>query len=195
MMRTLLVITAALGIAFGGSVWLTSYSLQQSDQFGGVNIGGWTAYPLAGTLEADPYAKARLARDATLSLGATEGVTFYASQDTQGAALNSSCDYLIEGKSPSARLWTIYALKTARGRISGIPADWPSFLNSETIGYAVGGQFKIVVSALARPDNWLAVPKSSDFLLALNLYDSPVATNKGLVETSLPTVERGNCNG
>ncbi len=195
MIRNLIVIAAALVIAFSGGAWLTAYSIQQSDQFGGITIGGWTAYPLAGTLEADPYAKARLARDAALALGAAEGVTLYADKDSQGAALFSRCDYTVEGKSPSARLWTIYALNTQKAKLTGIPDEWPSFLNSETIAYGAGGIFTINVSASARPNNWLAVSKASGFILALNLYDSPVATNKGLVETTLPTVTRGKCDG
>ena len=195
MIKNMAVIAVALLIAIGGGAWLTSYSIQKSSQFGGVTIGGWTAYPLDGTLEADPYAKARLARDAALSIGAAEGVTFYAVADDKGEPMNSRCEYSVEGNNVSARLWTIYPLNRSKGRLEGIPAEWPTYLNSETIAYGPDGAFQISVSAYARPNNWLAVPKVSGFTLALNLYDSPVATNKGLVETSLPKIIRGKCNG
>ncbi len=195
MLRNLLVIAVALVIAIGGGAWLTSLAMNETGQFGGVTIGGWTAYPLEGTLEADPYAKARLARDAALAIGAAEGVTFYASADDAGERLTSDCDYTVEGRTISARLWTLHPLSPDSNRLAGIPDKWPAFLNSETIAYDADGSFRITVSAFARPYNWLALPKNSGFVLALNLYDSPVATNKGLVETSLPKVTRGECNG
>ena len=195
MIRTMLTIAVSLFIALAGGAWLTAAVLRGAGQFGGVTIGAWTAYPLAGTLEADPYAKARLARDAALSLGAAEGVTFYASKDSNGAELTSRCTYLVEGANPAARLWTLYALTIRSERLAGVPAEWPSFLNSQTILYGGKDTFAISVSAHARPNNWLAVPPATGFILALNLYDSPVATNKGLVETSLPSVKRGECNG
>ncbi len=195
MLRTLLVVASALAIAIGGGAWLTSLAMNETGQFGGVTIDGWTAYPLEGTLEADPYAKARLARDAALAIGAAEGVTFYAVADDTGERLSSRCDYSIEGRNVSARLWTIHPLRPDSNRIAGIPEKWPAYLNSETIAYDADGSFKIAVSAFPRPYNWLALPKNSSFVLALNLYDSPVATNKGLVETSLPKVTKGDCNG
>lgn len=195
MIKKMAVIAVALMIAIGGGAWLTSFSIKKSSQFGGITIDGWTAYPLDGTLEADPYAKARLARDAALSIGAAEGVTFYADSDDKGDLLNSRCDYSIEGGNVSARLWTLYPLDRGKGRIDGAPFEWPTYLNSESIAYGTDGKFQISISAYARPNNWLAVPKATGFTLALNLYDSPVATNKGLVETSLPKVIRGKCNG
>ncbi len=184
----------SLGLALGGGAWLTAVALQKSGDFGGITIDGWTAFPLSGTQEADPYAKARLARDAALALGAAEGVTFYATEDAQGDPLASGCDYTLEGRSPSARLWTIYALDSSKARLAGLPELWPTSLNSEVIAYGPDGQFKITVSSQARPNNWLAVPAARRFTLALNLYDSPVATNKGLVQTNFPKVIRGDCH-
>ena len=195
MLKNMLVTVVALAIAFGAGSWMTHFAMNKSGQFGGVTIDGWTAYPLDGTLEADPYAKARLARDASLAIGAAEGVTFYAGADDEREPLTSRCDYSIEGRNVAARLWTIHPLNPAKRRLAGTPDRWPAYLNSETIGYDADGAFKINVSAFARPDNWLALPKNTDFMLALNLYDSPVATNKGLVETSLPKVIRGKCRG
>lgn len=195
MIRTILTVAAALAIAIGGGAWLSSVALKGTGQFGGVTIGAWTAFPLAGTPEADPYAKARLARDAALSLGAAEGVTFYAARDSNGAALDSKCLYTVEGDSPSARLWTIYALAKDYGRLAGVPDEWPSRLHSQSIFYGDRDRFAITVSPHAQPNNWLAVPPNTGFQLALNLYDSPVATNKGLVDTSLPAIKKGVCDG
>ncbi|MGB8819192.1 MAG: DUF1214 domain-containing protein [Rhizobiaceae bacterium] len=195
MIRTILVTAAALLFAIGGGAWLTDVSLRRFDRIGRIEFDGWTANPVNGTLSADPYSKARLARDASLSMGAAEGVTFYASKDEDGRPLTSQCTYLISGQNPSARLWTLLALSNSRTRFDRISDDLPSSLASERMVFGKKMAFEIQVSASARPGNWLAVPRKTDFTLALNLYDSPVATNKGLVETKLPSVKRISCDG
>jgi hypothetical protein len=187
-------IAIAVVVALAAGTYMTWYSIRGSDKFGAVKIGGWIAYPEAGTAVADPYAKARLARDATLSLGAAEGVTFFAEQDDTNQPLTGSCNYEIVGASPSARLWTLFAVGTNQIPLKLSDAAWPASLHSSSIIYENAGGFRISVSAKARPDNWLAVNERQIFVLAFTLYDSPVATNKGLVETTFPIVKRLGCD-
>ncbi len=71
----------------------------------------------------------------------------------------------------------------------------PATLTSDDLAYGTMQQFEIEISAYARPGNWLAIPIEDRFMLALNLYDSPIATNKGLVDTSLPSIKRVRCHG
>jgi hypothetical protein len=185
-------ITVAVALTCGA--YMTWYSIRGTDKFGAVTIGGWIAYPEAGTAVADPYAKARLARDASLSLGAAEGVTFFADRDETGLQLTGSCSYLISGSSPSARIWTLYAVGSNQIPLQLDDANWPSSLHSNSILYESSGGFRISVAATARQDNWLAVKAGQNFSLAFTLYDSPVATNKGLIDTSFPSVKKVNCD-
>jgi hypothetical protein len=187
-------IALAVGVALAAGTYVTWYSIRGADNFGAVTIGGWTAYPEAGTSVADPYAKARLARDASLSLGAAEGVTFFAGRDADGQILSGSCNYTIAGTSPSARIWTLFAVGTNQIPVKLTDTAWPTSVHSNSIIYENSGGFRIAVSAKARPDNWLAVQEGQVFILAFTLYDSPVATNKGLVETPFPSVKKVNCN-
>ena len=55
----------------GASVW---YTLKANESVGAVTIGEWTAFPLMGTLDADPYSRARVAREGLLTLGRAEGL-------------------------------------------------------------------------------------------------------------------------
>lgn len=187
-------IGVALCVALGVGAYATWYSIRGADTFGAVTISGWTAYPEAGTPVADPYAKARLARDATLSLGAAEGVTFFAARDKDGDALNGDCSYEIYGISPSARVWTLYAVGSDQTPLKLSDKSWPSSLHSQAISYEATGGFRITAAFRARPENWLAVKRAQAFTLAFTLYDSPVATNKGLVETPFPTIEKVGCD-
>jgi hypothetical protein len=187
-------ITLALAVALTGGAYATWKSIRGTDTFGAVTIGEWISYPDSGTTSADPYAKARLARDASLALGAAEGVTFFADRDGVGDALSGACTYEIAGDSPTARIWTIFAVGKNQTPMTLDDPAWPVSLHSSSIFYQNTGGFRILVSATARPDNWLAVKANDPFVLAFTLYDSPVASNKGLIETAFPTITKVKCD-
>jgi hypothetical protein len=194
MIFRMLQIVVALCVALGGGAWLTWYTLRGGDSFDAVTIGGWTAYPDAGTPAANPYAKARLARDGSLSIGAAEGVTFFSDKDVEGNALTGSCQYEMRGTSPSARLWTLVVARPNQLPVALEQSDWPASVHSQSVLYLDDGSFSLSIAAAPKPDNWLSVPAGERFILAFTLYDSPVATNKGLIETPFPIVKKVGCD-
>src|SRR5262245_18834658 len=108
MIRTVLLILVTLAIAIGGGAASVWYALEAQEGVGAVRIGSWTAYPTMGAPDADPYSKARAARQGLLALGRAEGVAFFAAHDASGMLLSRNCSYLIEGSTPPARFWTFY---------------------------------------------------------------------------------------
>ncbi len=194
MLFRMIQITVVLAVALVGGSYATWNSIRGTETFGSVTIGEWITYPDTGTSGADPYAKARLARDASLSLGAAEGVTFFADNDVDGNTLSGACTYEISGNSPTARIWTLFAVGQNQTPMTLNDPAWPISLHSSAILYENTGGFRISVSAKARPDNWLAVKPNDPFVLAFTLYDSPVASNKGLIETSFPTITKVKCD-
>jgi len=84
--------------------------------FGAVSVGPWTAWPLEGSTDADPYSLAMLARTGEVPLGAGEGLSFTAQEDGAGELLSGKCTYEIKGETPAARLWTLTAYD-ATGRL------------------------------------------------------------------------------
>ena len=86
-------------------------------------------------------------------------------------------------------------LDTDEGALSAAREGLPASLTSDSLAYGPDQRFEIEISAYARPGNWLAILPGETFLLALNLYDSPIATNKGLVDTALPSIKRVRCHG
>ena len=57
-----------------------------------LTIGSWTAWPKTGTVDADPYARAAIARIGRLPIALGDGVSFTALSDDNGRLLDGRCD-------------------------------------------------------------------------------------------------------
>jgi hypothetical protein len=187
-----IIIVCCIAIGLGST--LTYFSLGGAG-FIPLVIGQWVAFPQAGTLNADPYSKAKLMREPFLALGAAEGVMFFAHYDEKGVPLSGLCDYEIVGKNPSARLWTMFIVNTDYTSLQLDDINWPTFLNARSIIYHNATDFRISVASKARTDNWIAVSREKNFIVVMTLYDTAIVTNKGMIETLMPTLKKLNCDG
>ena len=91
----------ALAVAAFVGLGLTYYALSRGAAFGGLSIDSWDAYPKTGTLEADPYARASIARSGRLPIALGDGVSFTVPRTTTArcsTAAATSC-------SPASRRW------------------------------------------------------------------------------------------
>jgi Uncharacterized conserved protein len=190
--RVPLLIAIALTIAFGGGIWSTLVALDATVGFGAIKLGPWEAFPQAQTASADPYAKAHRANAGKLLYASAEGLTFTAATDETGARLSGDCSYRMSGHTPPARLWTLFTT-LPDGRRPTSNADLPSALNSRTVLRDAEGAFEIVISPTATPGNWLAVPARGPFRLTLTLLDTPTAGSSGLIDLSMPRIEKIGC--
>ena len=187
-LKTLLAL--ACGVAMG--LFLTWLTIERGYGFGAVKAGPWTAWPRSGTAEADPYARAALARNAETPLGLAEGLAFTASEDSAGRQLDAACLYRLSGAVPPARYWTL-TLSDARGRLAETAQGRYGFTSAEILRDG-DGRFEISVARGVQPGNWLQPGAQKRFLLALRLYDSPVsATASALERAALPVITRGEC--
>ena len=190
--RLPLFIALILAIAFGGGIWSTLVALNATVGFGAIKLGAWQAFPQAQTVDADPYAKAHRANAGRLLLGGAEGLRFTADVDESGERLNGNCTYAIIGKTPVARLWTLFASDRNDQPPSG-NADLPLALNSRIILRERDGSFVVQVSSEAQAGNWLAVQPARPFRLTLTLLDTPTAGSSGLIDLSMPRVQKIGC--
>ena len=187
---TLLSLAIAIGLG-GGSVW---YTLDAQSGAGAIRIGPWTAFPDIGTLDADPYSQARVARQGALTLGRAEGLSFIAETDSRGEDLLRECSYTIEGGFPTARFWTLYVADQALDPIaSGRPHR--AVLHSHEILRQPDNSSVITVAPNAAPGNWLPISSSGPLRFVMNFYDTPIAASTGLSDVKLPTIVRTGCNG
>ena len=192
MFRTVLLTLATLAIAIGGGAGSVWYALNAQEGVGAVTIGSWTAYPDMGAPDADPYSKARQARLGLLPLGRAEGLAFIAAHDAGGAPLSRQCSYVIEGSTPPARFWTLYAADRSLRMIAPEGGRRPA-LQSLAILRNSDNSFAIAVAPDAAPGNWLRISGNGAMVLVLTLYDTPVAGVIGVEDVALPQVLRTAC--
>lgn len=185
-----LAVAFAVAVIVGvGSAW---FAVDRGTIFGAVSAGGWTAWPQEGSAEADPYTLAMLARTGEVPLGAGEGLSFTATRDVDGNPLSGRCDYDVAGNTPAARLWTLTAYDDDGALMANV-AGRPGFHSREIVRDA-NGDFRIRLSAVVQPGNWLPIGAVDRFRLELRLYDTPLTTGSQLTELTMPAIRKVACS-
>lgn len=182
-----LVLAAVIGL---GATWL---ALTRGVAFGSLTVGAWTAWPKSGSVDIDPYARAAIARNGVLPIGAGDGVAFYAHTDDAGNAFDGRCTFLLSGMTPAARFWTV-TLYDAQGRLVANTIDRHGFTSAEIVRDA-DGRFAISVGPRARPGNWLPSGGVEQFVLLWRLYDTPIGVaSLTTKEGPMPAIVRKGCS-
>lgn len=178
------------GLGAGSAYWIVNADYP----FGRVRAGPWTAWPRAGSRDADPYMRAIVARQGDLPLGLGEGLALTATEDSAGQPLEARCRYSLGAATPPARSWTL-ALYDAEGR--PLRSDWGwSGLTSAEIVRDREGRFAVTLARDASPGNWIRMPEGGRVSLTLRLYDTPVAGGSAALDPALfPSIERLGCEG
>lgn len=192
MFRVPLLVALSLMLAFGGGILFTLFALDATSGFGAIKLGAWQAFPDMHTSDADPYAKSHRARAGRLLYGTAEGLSFIASDDDSGTRLTAACRYRISGQTPPARLWTLFIAGNDGEPLEPAPGR-PSAINSWVVLRNSDSSFSITVSPDAQAGNWLALPSGGNFRLAWTLLDTPAAGNSGLIDLSMPKLEKIGC--
>ena len=190
-MRPLLDIAIAVAIAAVIGLSTAWLAVDRGYMFGSVSIGGWTAWPRAGTPDADPYSLAWLARSGELPLGAGEGIAFTAKADHEGKPLAGNCVYSVTGQTPAARLWTLTAYDS-EGHLMPNAAQREAFHSQEILRRS-DGSFEIMVAADVQPGNWLPISRVDYFELVLRLYDTPLTSGGTFGGSTMPEIRREQC--
>jgi hypothetical protein len=178
--------------AWLGLTW-TYFSIAKGFGFGAAQAGVWTAWPKSGSAEADPYARAVVARTGEVPLGQAEGISFLADRDEDGQPLSAQCAYRVSGFVPPARYWTMTLLSPNGWLVENAAKRYG--LTSAEIFRRHDGQFEIFVSRTVRAGNWLPTGAPGRFMLMFRLYDTSVsATASGLDKASMPQVTREQCS-
>lgn len=187
LIHLLVMIVVALGVGFG----LSYFALTNGRLFGALRVGPWAAWPDVGAPDPNPYTSAFLSRTGALQLGASEGVEFIASHDSDGRTLDRACQYTLAGTTPVATFWTLQALDGDGTNIAS-PGS-PLEMHSARIVRAEDGSLRIGVGTALAPHNWLEVTGTGPFVLALTLYDASVFSSVGSTVQTLPSITRGQC--
>jgi hypothetical protein len=186
----LVIYAVALALLLG--LWSAYWAVSGDYPFGRLRAGPWQAAPRVGSREADPYAKAVVARSAEIPLAIGEGLTLTATADDVGRPLDSGCVYRVGSVTPQTRYWTL-TLYDGDGRPVSSELQRSSFTSAEVLRNGEG-RFAIMISREPMPGNWLRMPDRGRPGLALRLYDTPVAAGTAALDArTLPSIERLGC--
>jgi hypothetical protein len=185
---TLFGLTVAALVGLG----LTYYALTRGAAFGGLSIDSWTALPKTGTVDADPYARASIARTGRLPTALGDGVSFTLQSDDDGKLLDGRCEVVLSGVTPVARFWTLTLYNPDGGLVANSTNRY-GFTSQEIVRHA-DGSFEIVVAPRANPGNWLPTGGVERYELVLRLYDTAVGVStKAGREVPMPDVTTRSC--
>jgi len=190
--RLLLGSLFALAVAALVGLGATYFALTRGAAFGALTIGTWTAFPKTGTMEADPYARATIARTGQLPVALGDGVSFSTRTDDDGKILDGRCDVVLSGVTPAARFWTL-TLYNLNGQLVANAVNRYGFTSQEIVRNA-DGSFQIAVAARAKAGNWLPTGGVERYVLVLRFYDTAVGVStKAGREVPMPVVTTGAC--
>ena len=191
-MRLLLGTLFALAVAAFVGLGATYLALSRGAAFGALTIGSWTAWPKTGTADADPYARASIARTGQLPIALGDGVSFTARSDENGKLLDGRCVVVLAGITPAARFWTL-TLYNAAGDLAANSVGRHGFSSQEIVRQA-DGSFEIVVAPRAQSGNWIPTGGIERYALVLRLYDTAVGiSTKAGREVPMPSVTTRGC--
>ncbi len=191
-MRLLIGTLFALAVAAVVGLGATYFALTRGAAFGALTIGSWTARPKTGTTDADPYARATIARTGQLPLALGDGVSFTAQTDDNGRLLDGRCDVVLSGVTPAARFWTL-TLYNAEGGLVANSVERYGFSSQEIVRHA-DGSFDIVVAPRANAGNWLPTGGIEHYALVLRFYDTAVGVStKAGRELPMPAIISRSC--
>jgi hypothetical protein len=155
--------------------------------------GPWKTWINAGSITADPYTRAHVARFGDLPVNSASGLTFVAKTDSDGEELSSDCEYEIVAR-PIAAVWWSIALFDADGGLIPNQAGRHAF-NSQNLTVLPDGTQRIAMAPRARPGHWLPSGEDNELTLILRMIRplSLEQQREGVVFENLPTIQRVKC--
>ncbi len=199
-MKYIIGILAALvviAVSFFSARAVTMNSLTgQSDLFDTFQQvdGPWLYSDKIGAAAASNVERARVALGGPLGLSAREAVYFIATEDDEGATLESHCTYRVTGQPIDTRWWSLTLYDSVTQHY--VPNDLNrSSWNSVSVPRSESGAWIVQVSASQQETAWLPSQAEPDkaFELVLRVYNPSDDTRAVLPNIELPDVERVSC--
>jgi hypothetical protein len=176
----------ALALLIGGGLGLATATRSIDGGFAGISSehGQWVTWPAAGRKDEDPYTRAHFVLDGRLPVSAFEAAEFETASDSTGATLDADCTYILEGRLPPSRWWSVWTAPAAA------PGDG---VTSQAAVLEPDGGLRVAFSRAAQPGNWIRLSADADrFRVFLRLYASG-APGRGGAAASLPVLRLEHC--
>ncbi|WP_370932008.1 DUF1214 domain-containing protein [Bartonella sp. DGB1] len=153
----------------------------------------WINSPYASSKQADPYEKAYSIHNAIITLGKAEGLSFWTKTDSNRKLLQANCDYKLTIFNLPADFFTIYATNNQLAPLKNTN-NFPYFLLSKQLVKNQDNNAIIYVSKQPYSGNWLSINSNSNYMLVINLYNTPLVTPSGVRKVKMPKIEKLSCN-
>ena len=181
----------AAGLLVGaGSAW---YTLQHG-MVRGESYAGWSGSSVTGSVDADPWTRARVAVSGLLALNKSQAIYFSRKTDDSGARLREDCRYRVTGGAMPARWWsiTVYA---ADNYLPLNDDDALSFDATE-VRPDESGNWNAILSP-ARPEDapWASTRQAGEYDITLRLYLPTPQAQQDFGTIPMPRVTRLACGG
>ncbi|MEO1659847.1 MAG: DUF1214 domain-containing protein [Pseudomonadota bacterium] len=195
-----LILMAFLGAVLGAlsALWFGGLISGAPNISKGVDVNGWSSDWAIGSENANPYVRARVARNGLFALRKEEAVYFVATTDDDGARLVETCTYRVSGGPFPAAWWSI-TLYDGDSRLPMNTDQRLSFDQTQAAGKFQSPnqdwQFQVSASApetAAMP--WVSSRSAGTFDLTLRLYQPSAALLSAPNDVLRPPrIERVTC--
>ncbi len=174
------------GVGYGSAWTMIEHGSRASMR----SEGPWMHWTMLGRTDADPYARAHVARKGLLPIASNFETSYRADVDSSGARLSSSCEYSLVIEGAQGGFWSIAAYSN-KGLLVPNAADRYAF-NSWTATKELDGRALITLARDARPGNWLPIGGGSQINLVLTVANTAEQGTPAQLKR-LPEIERHGC--
>lgn len=157
---------------------------------GGVSDGPWKTNLLIGSSGGDMKTRAAVAVHGLLALNRSETIYYTAAADSDRNALDGRCTYLISGRDPPTRWWSITAY-AADDYLIANPAHRYS-VSKNSVAHNASGEFVATASPKPVSHDWIALG-GAPFSLTLRLYNPDAAVARDPAHVALPAIKKVSC--
>lgn len=177
-------------VAGAASGW---YTLQHGMVQGEV-YSGWSGSKVTGSVDADPWTRARVAVSGLLALNKSQAIYFSRNTDDSGARLREDCRYQVSGGALPARWWsiTVYA---ADNYLPLNDDDALSFDQTEAQPDSKADWTGILSPKRPEGQPWASTRKAGNYDITLRLYQPSQQAQQDYRSIPMPKVTRLDCGG
>ncbi|MFN3213344.1 MAG: DUF1214 domain-containing protein [Henriciella sp.] len=194
------IIAVILGVIFGAltALWFGGMISGGPTIGNAIDVDGWRSDWSIGSESADPYVRARVARNGLMGLRKEEAVYFLKTEDDAGEPLSEACTYRVSGGVMPAAWWSI----TLYDPDNRLPMNEDGHLSfdqtqAEQTGAGDASAWAFQVSADAPDDGsaWVSSKAGDTFDLTLRLYQPEARLlEEPTVSLPAPRIERLSCD-
>lgn len=177
-------------VAGAASGW---YTLQHG-MVQGETYSGWRGSKVTGSVDADPWTRARVAVSGLLALNKSQAIYFSRNTDDSGARLREDCRYRVSGGALPARWWSI----TVYAADNYLPLNDDDALSFDQTEAQPAGQVEWTgILSPKRPEGepWASTNKAGDYDITLRLYQPTPQAQQDYGAIPMPKVTKLDCGG